>query len=69
MNTISISRDEQGTAVWVGDGRVTDDGRIIDCAATLADEIYEAIEAEIDGPGEYAITVDEVTYCATVAMP
>lgn len=62
---VRISRWEDGQWVWSGNGYM-DGGCITDCPADLGDDVYDALDAEIDGPGEYKVEVDGVEYRADV---
>lgn len=63
---VSISAD----GVWAGDGKFVR-GAIVDCAATLGDEVYDALDDAIgdaiaDGKSEAAVEVDGVEYAVTI---
>lgn len=65
--SVSIYRRmDDGRWLWAGDGRM-DGNAIADCAANLGDDVYGALEDEIDGEvGIYYVTVDGQEYRADV---
>jgi hypothetical protein len=64
---VTTSRSKDGLWVWSGDGYLRN-GRIDDCPADLGEDVYEALEAVIDGTGTFGATVEGVRYRAVVEV-